>query len=70
VGDFLSQHASEIWTFLTGLAGGGAAGSLITLRFMRQNIVRGSGTIVDQDRARAGGDIVGGDKTVSGSRRR
>jgi hypothetical protein len=69
VGDFLSQHASEIWSFIAGIVGGGAGGSLLTLRLTRQNKVLGSGSIVDQGRARAGGDIVGGDKTVSGRTR-
>src|SRR5690242_11335577 len=44
VGNFLSQHASEIWSFIAGIVGGGAGGSLLTLRLTRQNKVRGSGS--------------------------
>lgn len=62
MGDFLGAHASEILSFLIGLAGGGTAGSFITLRFTRQNRVTRGGSIIDQSRASAGGDIVGRDK--------
>jgi hypothetical protein len=61
--DFLKNHLGEIGSFITGALGG----SLLTLKFTRQNRVQGSGTLVDQTRATAGGDIVGRDKTVSGN---
>ncbi len=54
---FLTQHLSEIISAIAGAA----AGSLLTFQFMR-NRVQGGGSIVDQSRAHAGGDIVGGDK--------
>lgn len=57
--------AESIWTFLGGLLSGGVAGSLLTLHFTRQNSASGNGTAVDQSSARAGGDIVGGNKTTS-----
>jgi hypothetical protein len=62
VSDLIAQHASEIWTFLAGLIGGGAAGSLITYRVTRTNRVNGRGSVVDQSGSAAGGDIVGRDK--------
>jgi hypothetical protein len=61
--DFITQHLSEISSFLAGMVGG----SLLTFQFMR-NRVQGSGSIVDQNRARASGDIVGGDKTTRNQR--
>lgn len=57
------QYSSEIWSFLGGLVGGGIGGSLLTLKMVRQNSVNGSGSVVDQSRTRAGGDIVGGNKS-------
>jgi hypothetical protein len=62
--DFILSHAHELGSFLGGLVVGAAGGSLITLRIARQNRVPGSGSIADQSRARAGGDIAGRDKTV------
>jgi hypothetical protein len=63
--DFLSNHLSEILSFLGGLVSGGTAGSLITFRVTRQLRLSGSGRITYQSHARAGGDIVGGDKSPS-----
>lgn len=60
--DLLKDHASEIISFLAGLGGG----SLLTLRLTRHQRAAGRGTISDQRRARAGGDVVGRDK-VSGA---
>jgi hypothetical protein len=62
--DFILSHAHELGSFLGGLIVGAVGGSLITLRIARENRVRGSGSITDQSRARAEGDIVGRDKTV------
>jgi hypothetical protein len=70
MGDFLRHHASEIWSFVAGLIGGGAGGSLLTLRISRRKQVTGHGTMVDQSGSRASGDIVGRDKTVTDGRRR
>jgi len=58
---WILNHASEIGSFIGGLLAGGAGGSLITVKIFRRNAVSG-GTITDQSRARAGGDIVGRDK--------
>lgn len=55
--EFLSVHASEIISF----AAGGAAGSLLTL-FLKSLRGSGSANVIDQSRAKAGGDIVGRDK--------
>jgi hypothetical protein len=64
VGETLVRYASEIWSFVAGLVGGGVGGSLLTLRFNRQNRAVGGGSIVDQTNASAGGDIIGRDKRV------
>jgi hypothetical protein len=53
----ISQYLSQVISFLVGLAGG----SLLTFHFTKKQ-VRGSGSIVDQSKAHAGGDIVGGSK--------
>jgi hypothetical protein len=60
--EILTQYSSEIWSFLGGLFGGGIGGSFLTLRYTRQNRVSGSGSVVDQSRSKAGGDIIGGSK--------
>lgn len=52
------EYLSEILSFLTGLLGG----SLLTLKFTKRNIASGGSKINDQSNAKAGGDIVGGDK--------
>jgi hypothetical protein len=56
--ELLKEHASEIISFLAGLGGG----SLLTLRLTRHQRATGYGTISDQRRANAGGDVVGRDK--------
>jgi len=56
--DALAKYASEILSFLAGLAGG----SLLTLRFTRKSRINSRDTNVDQSRASAGGDLVGRDK--------
>lgn len=56
---FLSQYGSEIVSAL----GGFLSGSFLTFKLTR-NQVSGSGSVVDQSRAQAGADIVGGNKTT------
>jgi hypothetical protein len=66
---WLTDNLSSIATFLAGLAGG----SLLTLTIQRvrnRNRTRvGSGSMVDQSGARAGGDVVGGDKSTHSTTR-
>jgi hypothetical protein len=57
--DVVMQHLSEILSFLAGALGGAA----LTIAFTR-NSVKNGGTVVDQSKARAKGDIVGGNKSV------
>jgi len=57
--DFVMQYVSEIVSFIFGALGGAALTFTIT-----RNSVRNGGSVVDQSKARAGGDIVGGNKTV------
>jgi hypothetical protein len=67
--EFISNHASQIGSFILGLFGGGAAGSLITLRITGgRNQVSRRGTVTDQSRSFAGGDVVGRDKTTTKNR--
>jgi len=70
MGEMITTHATQIWTFLAGLVSGGLGGSLLTLRFGRQYRASSQGSIVDQSRSSAGGDIVGGDKRVGPERTR
>jgi hypothetical protein len=56
----ITSYFSEILSFLSGAA----AGSLVTVYFKNQR-ASGNGRVVDQSKARAGGDIIGGDKNVS-----
>lgn len=62
--DFISQHASEIVSGVLGLLGGGAIGSILTLKIVRNKNIKASsqGTAIDQSRATAGRDIIGRDK--------
>lgn len=53
------EYLSEIISFLVGFAGG----SFLTLTFTKKQ-VKGGGMIVDQQSSKAGGDIVGGNKTI------
>lgn len=53
---FVSQYLSEILSFIGGLVGG----SFLTFTITRTSVKGGSA--VDQSKASAGGDIVGGNK--------
>lgn len=53
------EYLPEAISFLAGAIGG----SLLTLSFTKKQ-AKGGGKIVDQQSAKAGGDIVGGDKVV------
>lgn len=56
--DFMTAHSSQIVSFLGGLM----SGSLLTFQLTKNRATRG-GSVVDQSRSRADGDIVGGNKT-------
>lgn len=62
--DWLWSHASEIGSFISGLLAGGLGGSLLTFNAVRRSATD-NGTLTDQSRAIAGGDIVGRDKRNS-----
>jgi hypothetical protein len=70
MGEILTHYGSEIWSFILGLIGGGACGSLITFRITRHTRATDNATAVDQSRASAGGDLVGRDKITGSSPRR
>lgn len=59
------QLLSEFWTELASFAAGALGGALVTFKFVGGNKVRGSGRVVDQRGAKAGGDNVGGNKTTN-----
>jgi hypothetical protein len=65
--DFISKYASEIWSFIAGLAGGAAGGSLLTFKLTKHKAGRDT-NVVNQASAEAGGDVVGRDKRVSEKR--
>lgn len=54
----------KFWPELVSFLVGGGLGSLITFRLTRTQ-VSGHGRVVDQSGAKAGGDVVAGDKTTS-----
>jgi hypothetical protein len=56
--DLLLNHLSEIGSFIAGLVGG----SLITISVTGHRAAK-RGRVTDQSKAKAGGDIVGGNKT-------
>lgn len=55
----IMEYISEIISFLLG----GALGSLLTIHISKKTAQNGS-KVIDQSKARAGGDITGGDKTT------
>ena len=63
--DIIAKYASEIVSFVVGLA----SGSLITLKFTRKTSVGREGSNVDQTGASAGGDMVGRDKIADRDQR-
>jgi hypothetical protein len=67
--DFLANYGREIGIFLGGLITGVTGGAL-ALRITRSNRIYGSGSMVDQSNASAGGDMTGRDKTVTTSARK
>jgi len=56
--NFILDHLSQIGSFVAGLLGG----SLITIQLTGHRAGK-KGKVIDQSKSRAGGDIVGGDKT-------
>lgn len=56
----------QIYWFFGGVAAGGLAGSFLTFKMTHQNRASDGSTVVDQSRARAGGDNVAGNKTSAG----
>ena len=62
--EFITNHASEVWSAIAGFLTGGTVASLVTVKVVRSQQSGGNGTNVDQSRSRAGGDIVGGSKTT------
>lgn len=61
---FLAQHGDAIVAAVVGLA----TGSFVTFRLTRTN--RAGRDLVDQSGARAGGDMVGGNKSTRNERAR
>ena len=63
VTEFLTAHFSEIVSLLIGLIGGGTIGSLITFKVIGGQSVSDGGSNVNQSGSKAGGDIIGGNKS-------
>jgi len=61
--DTIKNHAWDLWSLIAGALGGCTIGSFVTFRLYKGQNVNGNGRIVNQTRARAGGDIIGGNKT-------
>jgi hypothetical protein len=59
--NFVSTHASEIWSAIVGAIAGATVSIPITIRVTR-NSMSGSATRSNQSGARARGDVVGRDK--------
>lgn len=57
--DVVMQHLSEIISFVVGALGGAALTFTLT-----RNSVKNGGSVIDQSKAKAKGDIVGGNKTT------
>jgi hypothetical protein len=63
--EFVTVHFSEIISLLVGLLGGGTIGSLITFKVVGGQKASYGGSNVNQSGSKAGGDIVGGNKSAS-----
>lgn len=63
--DFVTAHFSEILSLLVGLFGGGTIGSLITFKVVGGQKASDGGSNVNQSGSKAGGDIVGGNKSAN-----
>ncbi|MPR64305.1 hypothetical protein D7027_21200 [Ochrobactrum intermedium] len=57
----------DVSNFILGLLTGGVGGTLITYQVTKTLRAGTDGTAVDQSRAKAGGDVVGRDKTSRAS---
>ncbi|MDR6821026.1 hypothetical protein ELG72_33350 (plasmid) [Rhizobium leguminosarum] len=61
--DFITAHFSEIVSLVIGLIGGGTIGSLVTFKIVGGQKASSGGSNVNQSGSKAGGDIVGGNKS-------
>ena len=59
----MENWAFDIASFIAGLVGGGTLGSILTFSISKRLGAGANSRIVDQSNAKAGGDIVGGDKS-------
>lgn len=55
----MGAYAADILSFILG----GFAGSLVTM-YVKNQRASGRGSVVDQSKSRAGGDVVGRDKVT------
>jgi uncharacterized membrane protein len=58
--ELLTQYATELASFVAGLFGG----SLLTITYTSHNNNKSNQSSVNQSGAKAGGDVVGGNKTT------
>lgn len=58
----MAEIPEDIWKMAISLIVGAIGGGAIGFRFGKRQSIMGSGKMVDQSKAQAGGDIVGGDK--------
>ena len=54
----MAEYLYFILTFVAGMAGG----SFLTVKITKSKTVKGNSSLVDQSKARAAGDIIGGNK--------
>lgn len=59
----MPEIPDDVWKIILALIGGALGGGALGFRFGKKQSIMGSGSMVDQSRANAGGDIVGGNKT-------
>ena len=58
------EYWAEILSFIGGVISGAIGGSLLTVNLQKRNTAKKGSTVIDQSDARAGGDVVGGNKTI------
>lgn len=58
----MGEIPEELWKPAVALVVGLLSGGAIGFRFGKKQSIMGSGKLVDQSRAKAGGDVIGGNK--------
>jgi hypothetical protein len=68
--EFITSHFSEIISLIAGVVGGGTIASVVTFKIVSGQNASHGGRNINQSGSKAGGDIVGGNKSTGSNKRR